>query len=107
LHPSIDGLNKAMDLETAIKAFGDFLARKQDQLGEPLAPTRAPPKRLSRGWAFYYQSRAYVETGDFRSQLLGQGPVVIEDDGAIIEGGSADGDPEALITDRGRLRFPG
>jgi hypothetical protein len=86
-----------MDLEAASQIFDGFLARKQDELGIPLAAVRRPPERLSRGWAFYYQSRAYVETGEFESALVGQGPVVIRDDGRIIEGGSLDIDPEALL----------
>jgi hypothetical protein len=86
-----------MDLEAAMEAFDGFMTRKQDELGEALASLRKPPERFSHGWAFYYQSRAYVETGEVRSMLVGHGPVVIRDDGGIIEGGFLDRVPEALL----------
>ncbi|WP_349319820.1 hypothetical protein [Asticcacaulis sp. MM231] len=50
-----------MKIEAAIEAFGDFLATKQDELGEAIAASRESPKRLSVGWALYYQSRAYLD----------------------------------------------
>jgi hypothetical protein len=86
-----------MDMGTATRAFGNFIAQKQDDLGEPLAPTGTPPERLSSGWAFYYQSRAYMETGELSAMLVGHGPVVISNEGRIIEGGSLDRDAEALL----------
>ena len=52
-----------MDLAAAIAAFEGFIERKQNDLGESLASLRRP-ERLSRGWAFHYQSRAYMETGE-------------------------------------------
>lgn len=30
------------------------------------------------GWIFFYQSRKYLETGDYRYQLAGNGPVAFE-----------------------------
>ena len=88
--------NGVMDLAAAIEAFDGFLERKQNELGEALASVREPD-RLSHGWVFHYQARAYMETGEFSSMLVGHGPVVIRDDGEIIEGGSLDKDPEALL----------
>lgn len=86
-----------MDQATATRIFDDFLVRKQAQLGEALTSTAPSPTRLIGGWAFYYQSKSYVLTGDLRSRLVGQGPVVIADDGRIIEGGSLDHNPEELL----------
>jgi hypothetical protein len=87
-----------MDETNANAAFEAFLLRKEKETGEPLSRVPMPPQRLSAGWAFYYQSRAYLETKDFRAMLVGQGPVVIRDDGRIIEGGSLDRHPESLLT---------
>lgn len=92
-----------MDEAGAVAVFEAFLLRKQKEIGEPLLRVPMPAQRLSRGWSFFYQSREYVETGEFRAMLVGQGPVVIGDDGRIIEGGSLDRDPESLLT-RGTLR---
>jgi hypothetical protein len=41
------------------------------------------------GWIFFYQSHAFLETGDFTFQLLGNGPVVVRDDGTTRTLGSA------------------
>ena len=87
-----------MTKEAADEAFRAFLTCKEQATGEPLSMMPNSPERLSGGWAFYYQSTAYVETGNFNRMLVGHGPVVIRDDGEIIEGGSLDRDPEALLT---------
>jgi hypothetical protein len=42
-------------------------------------------------WAFVYQSRRYIESGDFRHALAGNAPIfVAERDGAVSIGGSAE-----------------
>jgi hypothetical protein len=30
------------------------------------------------GWIFFYQSKQYIETGDFSAQLLGNAPIIID-----------------------------
>ncbi|MCK1069403.1 YrhB family protein [Pluralibacter gergoviae] len=46
--------------------------------------------RFSEGWFFYYQSREYLETGDFSSQLAGNSPFIIDKDtGELYELGTA------------------
>lgn len=87
-----------MDEQASIEAFNAFLLRKQAHVDVELAPMQRPAQRLSCGWAFYYQSREFVDTGDFAKMLVGHGPVVIRDDGEIIEGGSLDRDPELLLS---------
>jgi len=88
----------APDHASPVRAFASFLRAKEKEIGRPLAAVIAQPKRLSAGWAFYYQSREYVETGAFQAMLVGHGPVVIKDDGRVIEGGSLDHDPEQMLT---------
>ncbi|MCJ2188529.1 YrhB domain-containing protein [Novosphingobium beihaiensis] len=85
-----------MDQKVAASAFRNFLLHKQTEIGEPLAPVSSA-QRLSSGWSFFYQSQAYIASGDFGEMLVGQGPVIICDDGRIIEGGSLNHDPEALL----------
>nr|WP_275441472.1 YrhB domain-containing protein [Psychrobium sp. MM17-31] len=29
------------------------------------------------GWVFFYQSKAYIETGDFREMLSGNAPIIV------------------------------
>jgi hypothetical protein len=86
-----------VDVQAAEELFRVFLADKEAEIGVPLLKVRGASQRLSRGWAFYYQSKAYTETGDMLDSLIGHGPVVIRDDGKIIEGGSLDWDPETLL----------
>ncbi|MCU6348444.1 YrhB family protein [Enterobacter quasiroggenkampii] len=46
--------------------------------------------RFSEGWFFYFQSRAYLETGYFSAQLIGNSPFIIDKDaGEIHELGTA------------------
>jgi len=86
-----------MDERSATIAFERFLHGKQAKMGEALARVPREAQRLSAGWAFFYQSEAFVATGDVSAMLAGHGPVVICDDGRVIEGGSLDHDPEALL----------
>ena len=87
-----------MSEEEAIEAFAAFLDRKAGEVGEELTRMRTMSQRLSAGWAFFYQSRTYVETGDPSTMLVGHGPVVVKDDGGVVEGGSLDHDPERLLS---------
>lgn len=86
-----------MDERSAIAAFNGYLLRKQEEIGEALIRIPSPVQRLSRGWVFFYQSRAFLEAGDSGKMLVGHGPVVLSDDGRIVEGGSLDSDPETLL----------
>jgi hypothetical protein len=87
-----------MDEQTALAIFEDFLRKKEAELAIPLALAPGSSQRLSKGWAFVYQSLAYVMGGRFGDLLVGHGPTVISDDGQILEGGSLDADAEALLT---------
>ena len=41
------------------------------------------------GWVFFYQSKSFVETGEFSHQLAGNGPIVItREDGNVHRLGS-------------------
>lgn len=81
-----------------VRAFASFLIEKERELGEPLSALAESPERLSTGWVLYYQSRAYLQTGSLSDRLVGHGPVVVADDGRLIEGGSLDRDPEEMLT---------
>lgn len=46
--------------------------------------------RFSEGWYFFFQSREYLETGDFSTQLAGNSPFIIDkDSGEIHDLGTA------------------
>lgn len=45
--------------------------------------------RFSEGWLFCFQSREFLETGDFSTQLIGNCPFIIDkDSGNIYELGT-------------------
>ena len=45
---------------------------------------------FSHGWVFFYQSKGFVETGDFRQFLLGNAPILVDErDGSLHETGTA------------------
>jgi hypothetical protein len=41
----------------------------------------AMPLSDDGGWVFFYDSRAYLETGDFSRKLVGNAPIVVDRDG--------------------------
>ena len=41
------------------------------------------------GWVFFYQSRKFLETGDFRDMALGNAPLIIDREGNVHETGTA------------------
>jgi hypothetical protein len=46
--------------------------------------------RFAEGWFFCFQSREYLETGDFSAQLAGNAPFIVDrDTGEIHELGTA------------------
>jgi hypothetical protein len=56
--------------------------------GTPLSLIDHATRQIEAGWVFYWNSTQYLETEDPRHSLIGQGPLIVLDDGAILEGGS-------------------
>jgi hypothetical protein len=69
----------------------------------PLVEVPGYTHRIAQGWAFVYQSKAYVEDGVDDAMLIGQGPAIVMDDGRLVEGGSRHGTPEEVLRDHGLL----
>ena len=38
---------------------------------------------IDEGWLFYYNSKDFIETGNFRSALAGNGPIFVDRSGAV------------------------
>lgn len=47
-------------------------------------------ERIDQGWVFYWNSKEYVATGHEDARLVGQGPLIVLDDGTVLRGGSAE-----------------
>jgi hypothetical protein len=59
-----------------------FLRKIEGDIGVPLQIIKT--QELSYGWLFFYNSREYVETGEFSSMLAGNAPFVVDAfDGAL------------------------
>ena len=42
------------------------------------------------GWVFFYQSKAYIESGDFRDMLGGNAPIIVNrESGELVHTGTA------------------
>jgi hypothetical protein len=40
-------------------------------------------ERVELGWVFFYESRAYLITGDWSRRLAGNAPILVTDGGAV------------------------
>ena len=56
------------------------------------------------GWIFFYQSRAFIETGDFSHFLVGNGPIVIERTDGSIHTLPSHKHPDEVIADYKAVR---
>jgi hypothetical protein len=92
-----------MDEAAATAIFEHFLSEKEKSIHQPLAIVAKETQRIPKGWAFVYQSKSYVETGNFSDMLVGQGPVIVLDDGRILEGGSLHPHPEDVLRQFGEI----
>ena len=78
-----------MEIERARTVMRDFVASLNAKGPYEVRET-GHEERIDGAWVFHYNSADYVETGAFETQLVGQGPILILDDGSILEGGSAE-----------------
>ena len=90
-----------MDQTEALTAAQSFVREKQKQLNIELDVVPQSLSRIASGWAFTYQSRLYLESRELSQMLVGQGPIVMLDDGRILEGGSLDRGPGDVLQRHG------
>lgn len=61
-----------------------------DDCGGPLVLLDAKTLESDAGWAFFYQSARFLETGHYADQLAGNGPLIVcRTDGRVIHAGTA------------------
>ncbi|AVZ31792.1 YrhB domain-containing protein [Pseudomonas aeruginosa] len=63
-----------IDFEEALKVVVDYLSKSPAQLVITYS------EEFSEGWLFCFDSKEYVETGDFSFQFVGNGPIFIDKD---------------------------
>ena len=49
------------------------------------------------GWVFFYNSKRYVETGEFRYRLAGNGPVIVNKHNGSVEFFGTNKPPQEIV----------
>jgi hypothetical protein len=83
--PGMARMTRAEAESIALRSINQHYYHPRDSLAVLPKPVIEKPY----GWIFFYQSRAFLETGDFTFQLMGNGPVVVRDDGTVHTLGTA------------------
>jgi hypothetical protein len=79
-----------MDFEAARAIAQSIVDTHQARMGVPFALLDDCTKRLREGWAFYWNSQTWINSRDIAHSLIGQGPLLVLDDGRTLEGGSSE-----------------
>lgn len=75
----------------AKKIVYEYLARMELEAGEQFEIIDSETIEKKFGWVFFYNSKKYIETGDFRYMLAGNVPFIIDKvDGSLHETGTAE-----------------
>lgn len=78
-----------MDREDAEQCALRELERMAQESGVALALCRDLTVERRLGWAFFYNTQEFIETGRFSAQLAGNGPIVVmKSDGSTTCHGS-------------------
>lgn len=64
--------------EGANKVALEHLATLEKEIGEPLGLANSETLEKAFGWVFFYNSKDYIETGNFRSMLAGNAPFIVD-----------------------------
>ena len=74
----------------AEKIAKKYLLEKEREFDESLQLIDSETIEKSIGWVFFYNSKEYIETGDFLSMLAGNAPFIINrNNGELYETGTA------------------
>ncbi|WP_037087406.1 YrhB domain-containing protein [Rhizobium sp. CF080] len=76
---------KKIGFEEAETLAKSRIKELEKSVGCDLSITLENTKYLSNGWIFFYNSTSFVETGEIRWALGGNGPIFISEDGALFE----------------------
>jgi Immunity protein 35 len=67
-----------LSLNDARIIANDYLRRMERSSGADLVLMDEQTLEEEFGWVFFYNSKAYLETGDFRHSLAGNAPFIVE-----------------------------
>ncbi len=79
-----------IDKQRAIELMQKYLAHVESGVGEKLVIVAEATREKDFGWVFFYQSEAYLKSGEMSHMLLGNAPVIVDkNSGELIETGTA------------------
>lgn len=67
-----------LNQEDASQVALEYLTKLEKKIGEPLSLVNSEILKKDFGWVFFYNSKKYIETGDFRSMLAGNAPFIVD-----------------------------
>lgn len=78
--------------ELAEQLAENEIAKLGKDFGKEFAILVANTQERKRAWVFFYNSRNYVETGDKKYRVFGNGPIVVEKltGRVVLHGGNVD-----------------
>ncbi|MBS0297364.1 MAG: hypothetical protein JSR45_13725 [Proteobacteria bacterium] len=85
-----------MELPEARRLADAVVATHEAEVETPLAIREDAIRRIDQGWVFYWNTREAVTTRDIAKGLVGQGPLLVLDNGRVLEGGSAERPDDVL-----------
>jgi hypothetical protein len=85
----------------ARKLAEEYLSKKQTCPPTPLTILDGHTIEADFGWVFFWTSKQYIETGELRYALAGNGPLIVDRrDGSVHETSAAE--PLEKVTERYR-----
>ncbi len=95
-----------IDKNTAIKLVTDFINSRFSEEDDELVIAHEGTIEKDYGWVFFYNSKKFLETGEFSYALAGNGPIIFDKrDGSIHSFGTYK-PPEEFIKEYDESRQP-
>jgi hypothetical protein len=86
----------AMENVTVGQAHTIALAYLNAERNDEIVLIPSKEREYPFGWVFFGASKKYIQTGEFRYQIPGMGPLVVEHDGSVHPL-STSGSPDSVI----------
>lgn len=75
-----------------------YISKLEEDVEEPLELLESETLVKHFGWVFFYNSKAYVDTGLFKHQLAGNAPFIVDTNGSIHQLGTAQSIEESIAS---------
>lgn len=84
-------IHNKVDIHKAKIIVSERLAELEASVGEPLGLMEEKTLEKGFGWVFFYNTKRYLETGEFTYMLAGNAPFIVDKrDGSLHETGTAE-----------------